>query len=954
MNFRIALWCLAATLAQSVGWAADDGHDEVRIGRGSADGHILLGELGCIACHDAGASANRILGRQAPRLGEVGARVTPEYLRAFLARPHQVKPGTPMPDLLYDLTGEKRDAALDDLVHFLVAQGGPMKRSSAAIDPKQVERGKGLYHSVGCVACHQPFMPAPKQKIDPSARPDDDDPKVPELVEKHHVPLGRLAVKTTTEALAQFLVNPLHVRPSGRMPELDLTAEDATAIAAYLRSLPTAISPVVEPAPFNTDPEKSDRGRERFASLGCASCHDTGTFREPSPLDLSRKGTIITGFAPAGNSSPPNEGPLKAFDNNPKTKYLNFGKAGSGLLVATTGPPLVVSALELTSANDSPERDPASYLLEGSNDGKTFARIDGRAVPLFPDRYKTLSFTFDNSEAYSTYRISFPTLAGGAGANAMQIAEVRLFAAPKPLPGIASTLKVPSLDKLNPAAAGGCLSAKPSPKAPWFALSAEQRGAVRSALSELQKPAQVPTPAERIDRTMTAFNCYACHARGGKGGPEPARTGYFGYEIVVDLGDEGRLPPALNEVGAKLTAAGFDEALFSGQRYRTYMATRMPRFGRANISHLPELFAKADAGKVRPHQPAVALSMPDDGRRLVGKNALTCVSCHAWAGQRVPGAEGLDLLRATKRLRPEWFHALLVEPQKLRPRTRMPSSWPEGKSLFPKVQSGDVDKQIDAIWAYLAVGEKGLPPDGIAASGKAPFLVPGDEPIVFRTFLDGVSAHAILVGFPQRVHLAFDANRVRMALAWTGDFISPDTAWEGRGGNYSKVPSTDIVRFPDGPPFAILESQTSAWPADAPKPKFGSNRTPPGWRYIGYRYDDHQVPTFLYKAGPVTVEETPAVESKAMSAGLTRRFRLNAADEVKDFYLRVAIGKKIVEKDGAYMIDGRLTYRIKGDPKAQPVIRDVGGQQELIVPVRLGPGANGKDCEGRVEVELTW
>jgi cytochrome c553 len=734
------------------------------------------------------------------------------------------------------------------------------------------------------------------------------------------------------------------------MPSLDLSAENAAAIAAYLRSLPKERGPT--PPPFKIDPRRSARGREQFASIGCASCHDTGISREPVPLDLTLKGTKITGFAPTNSSSPGSEGPLQAFDNNPKTKYLNFGKAGSGLLIVTAGQPLVVAAVELTSANDSPQRDPASYLLEGSNDGKTFARIDARAIPEFADRFKTQSFKFDNSDAYSIYRISFPTLAGG-NIDAFQIAEVKLFASPKPIPGIASTLKAPALEKLNGAANASCLSAKPSAKSPKFGLSDQQREAVRTALIEIQKRKPEPAPTERIEQAMTAFNCYACHSRNGKGGPEPARNGYFVYEIVVDLGDEGRMPPALNEVGAKLTPQGFEEALYSGERYRTYMATRMPRFGRASIGHLPELFAKADAGKIIAYKPATALSMSDDGRRLVGKNALTCVSCHAWAGNRLPGAEGLDLIRAVSRLKPEWFHALMVEPQKLRPRTRMPSSFPEGKTFFPKVQNGDMHRQIDAIWAYLALAGKGLPPDGIRSSGKTPFLIPGDEPIVFRTFVNGISANAILVGFPQRVHVAFDAGRIRMSAAWTGDFFSPDGAWEGRGGNYANIPSNDIIRFPNGPTFAILESHTSPWPLDPPKPKLGANKSPPSWRYLGYQLDDKQVPTFRYQVGAVMVEETPTVSSNAMTAGLVRRFQLSAEEDVKDFYLRIATGKKIVVKDGSYVVDGRLTCRIKSDPSGEPVVRDAGGQQELVIPIRFSAD-KAKKHAAKIEVEQLW
>lgn len=946
MRLRIALFCLLVVLVVS-GTLRPCQAQGVVLARGSGDGQLLLGEMGCVACHQAGSTADHLTVKQAPRLADVGARITPAYLRAFLAAPHKVKPGTPMPDVLHGLTGEKHAAAVEDLVHFLAAQGGPLARGKDAPAREQVERGKSLYHSVGCVACHQPFIAAPKRKIDPSAEPDEEGKK-----DDHHasVPLGNLFLKTTVAALARFLENPLHVRPSGRMPSLGLSRSEAAAIATYLLSLPGAKA--AEEQRFTIDPARVKRGREQFASAGCASCHDTGIHGEPKLLDLRRPGIQVVAVAPRDNRSPNSEDAQRVIDNNPKTKYLNFGKGGSGLLI-TLPDPAIVTRLELTAANDAPQRDPAAYLLEGSDDGKVFHKIDRRAVPLFADRYASQSFTIDNSEAYLVYRLTFPLLQGGEGADAMQIADVRLFAANKPRPGIASTLTAASLAKLNPAGAGGCLDARVAAGRPRFSLTDAQRTALRSALSGAQKTAAPPTAAQRIDRIMTAFNCYGCHVRGGKGGPDSGRAAYFGYEVVVDLGDEGRLPPALNEVGAKLTSTGFEDALFDGARYRTYMATRMPRFGRVNLKHLPELFRQVDAGKISNHKPAFVQSMVHDGRRLIGKSALTCVSCHAWGGYRAPGAEGLDLLQAYKRLQPAWFHALLVEPQRLRPRTRMPSSWPNGKSFYPNVQKGDMHRQIDAIWAYLGQGVKAGAPDGIR-TGKSPFLVPDKEPIVFRTFLDGVSAHAILVGFRQRTHVVFDANRVRMVQAWAGDFISPTSAWEGRGGNYAKVPSSDVVTFPAGPPFAVLESQSLPWPKEVPKARMGTRRTPPGWRYLGYRYDDEGVPTFLYRAGSVRVEETPSSECRQASGCLVRRFRLRADEAIRDFYLRVATGKKIEETKSGFVIDGRLTYRLKIAPETKPFIRTVAEQQELLVPIHFAPRPGGKEQGADIVLDLTW
>jgi hypothetical protein len=73
---------------------------------------------------------------------------------------------------------------------------------------------------------------------------------------------------------------------------------------------------------------------------------------------------------------PPHEGPMNALDGDPNTKHANFGKFNTGLEYARALGPVVVNALQFTFANDSPghpERDPTSFILEGSNDGATFA-----------------------------------------------------------------------------------------------------------------------------------------------------------------------------------------------------------------------------------------------------------------------------------------------------------------------------------------------------------------------------------------------------------------------------------------------------------------------------------------------------------------------------------------------------------------------------------------------------
>ncbi len=55
-----------------------------------------------------------------------------------------------------------------------------------------------------------------------------------------------------------------------------------------------------------------------------------------------------------------------------------------------------------------------------------------------------------------------------------------------------------------------------------------------------------------VDKTLVALNCIACHDRAGLGGIADERNEYFTGTREA-LGDQGRLPPPLTHVGAKLT-----------------------------------------------------------------------------------------------------------------------------------------------------------------------------------------------------------------------------------------------------------------------------------------------------------------------------------------------------------------------------------------------------------------
>jgi hypothetical protein len=120
--------------------------------------------------------------------------------------------------------------------------------------------------------------------------------------------------------------------------------------------------------------------------------------------DVTQPGDpILSSHDPA--RSPETEQVANAIDDNPETKYLNFGDGTdtdppftgvAGLTVTPSAGASILSGLALTSANDAPERDPASYRLEGSNDGTNFVVIAEGAVPPFSDRFTRQEIAFAN------------------------------------------------------------------------------------------------------------------------------------------------------------------------------------------------------------------------------------------------------------------------------------------------------------------------------------------------------------------------------------------------------------------------------------------------------------------------------------------------------------------------------------------------------------------------------
>lgn len=210
-------------------------------------GHLLAKELRCAACHE-GMSDEGM--KAAPDLKSVGSRMNASYLKKFILNPAATHPGTTMPDVLVALPLEEKKRVSESISHYLSSLNGEPQ-----VEPKKpvvgnAKQGKKVYHKIGCVACHSPRDEAGR-----------------ELSQDGVVSLAHLPGKYHAGALAEFLANPLKVRPSGRMPDLNLSQKEAADLAAYLEAVAVPEETIVLKDLIN-------EGRQNFRKFNCHSCHE--------------------------------------------------------------------------------------------------------------------------------------------------------------------------------------------------------------------------------------------------------------------------------------------------------------------------------------------------------------------------------------------------------------------------------------------------------------------------------------------------------------------------------------------------------------------------------------------------------------------------------------------------------------------------------------------------------
>ena len=855
-------------------------------------GRILIEELNCVACHQAEESFTHS-SRTSPRLQNLTKRINPDYLQRFIASPHEVKPGTMMPDLLAPLDPQQKQQVAKELTHFLLSLDQETPFRQEAIDPVAATEGNQLFHTVGCVACHSPRSSNGL-----------------ELIPHDSVALGELSTKYSYQSLRQFLQKPHLIRPSGRMPDLRLPNQDLDRIVHYLlqkTEVPghlrykTWRGKVWEGLKGDVTPEKGGLAKDfslsEFRDRNGKVAQHTAIQLE-GYIEIERPGEYHAYLEMNGGTLSFNGS--KIIDERPSDRR------GMKKFTAKTTLQKGWNSIELLYFHTGRNAD-LKFEIEGPNFKRqpipsSLLSISKTPIPVVtplqvdPDLAQKGKAHFGNlgcAKCHDDVKVDSP--------------EYTAFAALQP--------------------EQGCLS-QTTPKVHYH-LNPKDRALITKALHQGHQ--RELTDLEKVHKTLTTFNCIACHERKGLGGISTSRNSFF-TGSAEELGDQGRIPPPLTHVGAKLTESWMREVLIHGNRQREYLNTRMPLFGETHVGHLVDLFAKVDQleqatlPKVQNIQESKKA-----GYEMIGADGLSCIACHDYNGQKSGGAGALDIVHVTKRLQKNWFHLYMRQPSRFHPTVIMPTYWPGGQPIRPEILEGDTEKQIEALWNYLSDGQRAKTPKGLSRQSNE--IRVADETIMVRG-RGTASYRGIGVGYPERISLVFDSREMNLTHLWKGEFVNI-------GHGRFNIRGENRFAFAPGIPFHRLDSLDESWPY-----KGKANYTFPqdhGYQYRGYHLDAQKRPTFRYQYGTVFVSDFFEDQVEKDAAYFQRTMTFETSQNEEPFFFRVASGKKISEVEKGWQID-QLHLRIS--PQPDLIIRD-GEPQELLLPLTLKAGKTTLNLEYR-------
>ena len=748
----------------------------------------------------------------------------------------------------------------------------------------QTQAGELLISELRCAACHGGVE---RHLLWEKAAPD----------------LSEAGARISPEYLQRFLASPSSAHPGTTMPDILASRpepEQAVIAEALTHFLISQSKPVIQTE--TSVPANLPDGKELFHSVGCVACH--------GPREVVVEAPLVE----------------KPIDEDDEVRPVVPKK---------TFKPIAVSLGHIATKYTA--KSLSEFLFQPLR-----VRSSGR----MPD----MKLTPAESQAIARYLIGEqkqPVAAlvpqAALVAKGKQHFQELNCAACHALSGIPAAAPVVSLQGAD--LTRGCLS-KTTGRSPQFHLSTAQVEAIVAALGE--EP-QADSDQLVVAKTLTSFRCIACHIRDDYGGvPEEYSTFFTTSEKM--MGDDGRIPPPLTLVGAKLQPAWLKKVLFDGESVRPYMATRMPQYGTANLGHLPDMFARLDVlESVEMKIPSPESDSDGDrerertlrkaGQELLGNKGLNCIACHNFNGKPAPVNKGIDLMTTYQRLQPGWFNRFSRNPAAFRPRTIMPTAWPNGVAAHKTILDGNTDRQIEAIWYYLSLGTSAADPPGIHSVSTK--LSVSDQARTFRGRSRVAGFRGIAVGLPDKLNYAFNAETGTLSAIWRGDFIGVN--WNGQGsGDFN--PASEPITLAQDVSFAPLADENAPWPLMPvmtkeakvnPNPLYPKNV---GYQFGGYFLGEASIPTFMYRSGTIEIEDRSAAIGPADPQQLKRVLRFDSPTP-QTVWFRALTGEISQESERVFR-SGRLRLTIPATETNLRTLSDEPQRSELRLRLQLPQGSS--------------
>jgi mono/diheme cytochrome c family protein len=575
-----------------------------------------------------------------------------EDLSKVEAKPAKLKRGKNK--IVADYTSPSQGDALVRLMwsskEFMAESVPPTLLSHDATDATlreqaRIREGRELFATLRCAKCHAGGAATPG--LDAMAELAMDAPN-----------LADAGSRLNAAWVARWVENPKSIRTDASMPRVLHSAQapqQAADIAAFLATL----GPKQPDAPAPDDTAAA-AGARLFTGLGCVSCHTI------PPADAT-------------------ETPLRRSLKYVKQKYqpaalLEFLKAPEKHYAWIRMPNFKLSADEATQLT--------AWLLSNADHEKD-AETAGD-----PARGKTL---FASSGCASCHT--------GVIDNAQAAPKLELAMKFDAIRGCFA----PITDANHGAA-------------PDFAFTESQRASLLAFASAGVDSLQRDALAESAERQVAQLNCVACHVRDRQQDvwsslkPEidaflatlpPAPPDPREHELAPD---QNR--PNITFAGEKLKPEWMAKFIAGEIPYkpRPWIFARMPAFpSRAKL--LAEgMAAQHGCTLTSPPLDKMDTELAEAGRKLAGRNGgFSCNQCHGVGAAKAHAAfeaPAPNFAYVTARLRDEFYHRWVRNPQRVEPGTRMPAfADADGKTAIKDPFDGDAAQQYEAIRHYLLQGE---------------------------------------------------------------------------------------------------------------------------------------------------------------------------------------------------------------------------------------------------------